>query len=243
MCIKGCNKQEEERETAKKLPDAKPKETKKPCPLAPCPPCPKYDSVDKTKNAKDYNCAGLALRTYTKVSNVSTYKAKLASGTKLKNCSGNCQKCQVKFWLWEWNDWRLEFKDLKGKVHHKIKMPKDFHTVSDRVDEKGNGPKTVYSTNGKRPLEGPNPPSHWRVKTGDEWTINKPSNEPIYMRLESTEIAAIAGLSKSDLYPGSKIKSGIDLRGLASIDNSKHYLKCFVRIDVEVQTCYCLDCT
>jgi hypothetical protein len=206
----------------------------------PCPPCPSYDSVDTSKELGSFNCAGLAHRTYTYLS-LDDAKKKLAAGTKLGSCAEKCTKCKVKHWLWEWHDWSLDFKDAKGRVVATMKMPPDFHTVSGRVDCDVNQPSSVYSKNGGRPLEGPSAPSHWRVKTGDEWTENAATNRPLYMALTPDQISK-AGISTSDLYSGSSIAKGVDMATGTDVEGSKHYLKCFARIDKETQTCYCLDC-
>jgi hypothetical protein len=168
-------------------------------------------------------------------------KANLATGTKLGSCSENCKACQVKHWLWEWDDWSLEFQDRNGKVFASNPMHWDFHTVSGRVGPDGSDPSAVYSKNGMRPVEGPAPPSHWRVKTGDEWTENDPSNRPLYMSMSPEEISNF-GLSAGDLYPGSGIAKGMDLKTNADVVSSKLYLKVVVNLKKEVQTCYCMDC-
>jgi hypothetical protein len=168
-------------------------------------------------------------------------KAKLAAGTKLGSCSDNCKACQVKHWLWEWEDWKLDFRDQKGNVIASQPMHPDFHTVSGRVGPDGGDPTGVYSKNGMRPLEGPSAPGHWRVKSGDEWTDNAPTNRPLYLSLSPADISKL-GLSADDLYPGSGIAKGADMRTWEDVDASKKYLKVVVNIKKEIQTCYCMDC-
>jgi hypothetical protein len=207
-----------------------------PCP---CPPCPRYDSVDSTRGLATYNCAGLALRTYAYV-DLSSLKSTL--GAALANCSGHCAACQVKFWLWEWDPWSLEFKDTQGRVVLRMSMPPDFHTVSGRCDCHGNDPSSVNSKNGSRPLEGPSAPSTWRVRTGDVWTENASTNRPLYYSLTATQISSISGLSASDLYLGSTISGGgVDIVTNADVQPGLRYLKCFVNI-ADRETCYCRSC-
>ncbi len=204
----------------------------------PCPPCPAYDSVDTSKTTSSCNCAGLALRTY---AYVGLADLKSALGAALKDCSTKCAACQVKFWLWEWDPWSLEFKDKKGKVWTQMKMPPDFHVVSGRCDNQGNDPGSIYSKNGRRPLEGPSSPSAWRVKTGDVWTENAPTNRPIYYLVTAAQIASTKGLDANDLYLGSTISSGMDLTTGKDVEAGERYLKCLVNI-TDVQTCYCKSC-
>ncbi len=225
----------------------------------PCPPCPKYDdSLDTSRDPSTYNCAGLAHRTYTFIGSIDEVKNKLAVGKKLENCSKLCQVCQVKHWLWELQKWRVEFRDRKGRVCHSIPMPaEDFHTVAGRTDNQGNDPKSIYSKNGYRPLEGPKPPLQWQLKTGDEWTENSPENRPLYFSVTDDEITRFdnyfkqqgekKGFAKSDLYSG--LKQGADLRtsqnsseNLKDVKADSYYLKGVINIEEEKLSCYCLEC-
>lgn len=205
-----------------------------------CPPCPAYDSVDTSKDLSTFNCAGLALRTYNyNVGSPAALKGIL--GQPLGNCSSQCTACQVKFWLWEWDPWSLEFKDTQGTVFFSVTMQPDFHTVSGRCDCGGNDPSSVYSKNGKRPLEGPSAPSSWRVKTGDVWTENDPANRPLYVSVPAAQISSIPNLSASNLYQGSTITTGKDMRTNSIVQPGVLYLKCFVKI-VDHESCYCKSC-
>ena len=208
-----------------------------PCPC-PCPPCPKYDSINAPSDLTSFNCAGLALRSY---SYVGLAVLKSALGAALGDCSQHCAACQVKFWLWEWDPWSLEFKDATGRVWVSRNMPSDFHTVSGRCDCHGNDPATVNSKNGKRPLEGPAPPSSWRVKTGDVWTENAPTNRQLCLSVSAAQISATPGLNASDLYLGSAISSGVDMNTGGDVQATQRYLKCFVKIS-DKQSCYCKPC-
>ncbi len=233
MCLTGCNSCSNPNAGDGGSPKATPPVV--PCP---CPPCPAYDSVDSSKGLSTFNCAGLALRNYAYVG-LSSLKSAL--GSALSNCSTHCAACQVKFWLWEWDPWSLEFKDTGGRVLARIPMGPDFHTVSGRCDCNGNDPGSVSSKNGKRPLEGPSAPSSWRVKTGDVWTENAPANRPLYRLVTAAQIAATPGLSATDLYLGSAISSGLDLVSGSDVQADKRYLKCFVNI-VDKESCYCKSC-
>ncbi|WP_133511167.1 LysM peptidoglycan-binding domain-containing protein [Candidatus Thiosymbion oneisti] len=208
------------------------------CKKKPCPPCPKYASVDTSKDSEHYNCAGLAHRTYTYMSDLKEVKKRLSAGTKLTDCSKKCSPCQVKHWLWELKDWKIEFKDKKGKVHLSTEsFPPDFHTVSGRCDCNGNDPTNVYSTNGERPLEGPKAPSDWRLKTGDPITENGPKNREVYIYMKS-----LLGPTSSDFYDGASISSGMDISTKSDVKAGFFYLKGFLKIISEIQSCYCFNC-
>jgi hypothetical protein len=195
--------------------------------------------VDTTKDLNTFNCAGLALRNYGYIG-LSSLKSTL--GAALGSCATNCPACQVRFWLWEWDPWSLEFKDTRDRVFARITMSPDFHTVSGRCDCHGAAPGTVYSKNGKRPLEGPRAPSAWRVRTGDVWTENAPTNRTLYRSVTAAQIAATPGLSAGDLYLGSSIAGGgLDMVTNTDIVPGGRYLKCFVNI-TDVESCYCRPC-
>lgn len=135
--------------------------------------CPKYQTVDRTKDVEQFNCAGLAHRTYTFIGDVNQVKQMLAVGRKI-DCSGKCSSCQVKHWLWEYE---LAIFDVEG--NRLTEWWRDFHTVAGLCDPEGNDPADVYSKNGKRPLEGPARGSSFRPPEKDQATRNDRSAQPM----------------------------------------------------------------
>lgn len=111
---------------------------------------------DPNKDRKTYNCVGLACRTYENQPDVDKFKNEyLKDARKLKNCSEKCKKCEIKFWLWEYE---LSIEDENGNLLNVRggNPHQDFHTVAGQSDCKtGADPTNVYSKNGPRPIHGP----------------------------------------------------------------------------------------
>jgi hypothetical protein len=118
----------------------------------------RWDKVDTAIDPKQYNCAGLAFRTYNVYENWKAIRDTLKEfqpkpGTKKDNC-------KVYFWFWLY---KLEYLTEDPAKGGKPKPPADqpnnlmvFHVVSARAKADGSAPKEVYSKNGtKGQLEGP----------------------------------------------------------------------------------------
>jgi hypothetical protein len=138
--------------------------------------CASYSGYDRSVDLNNYNCAGLALRTYQWHSPPSAvYDAIAVNFINPQSRSGNaCDAGEIKFWLWEYD---IHTEDDQ----HNVVNPtwQDFHIVAGRVDATGADPADVYSKNGKRPIYGPGTGPSFRPPARDRATVNDPSERPI----------------------------------------------------------------
>ena len=138
--------------------------------------CPPYASYDKTVDLKNYNCAGLAHRTYDFKSLTDT-KAALVKGSTVAAGTPCDHVGVVKHWLWEY-DIRME--DSSGNVL--VPTWQDFHTVGGPTD--GDPlPKDsdeYFTKNGARKVYGPGTAPSFKPVPKDQALTNDPSETPIY---------------------------------------------------------------
>ena len=132
--------------------------------------CPPYDGYSAAIALEQYNCSGLAHRTYIFTGLVAT-KAALALGTSIA-CAATCAAGKVKHWLWEYN---LRLQSTSGRTA----ASPDFHTVAGVSDSSGSDPSDVYSKNGKRPIYGPGTGPSFRPPARERATLSHPSEAPI----------------------------------------------------------------
>lgn len=100
-----------------------------------------------------FNCAGLATRTFDYMGVADLKQKFLSKGKMLADCTKECGKCQIKYWLWEYD---LAFEVTVGGAKQTSQPNRDFHVVAGKVSCKdGSDLKNVFSKNGKRPIKGP----------------------------------------------------------------------------------------
>jgi hypothetical protein len=142
-----------------------------------------YDSNFASAKLSDqliqtFNCAGLATRSFTFMGLNDLKLNYLTKGRPLKNCSEKCNKCQIKFWLWEY-DLHVEI-NVNGQIL-KSAPNSDFHVVSGRsscVD--GSDQVNVYSKNGARPVIGPGLGSNFKPALNEQRQSNDARASPLY---------------------------------------------------------------
>jgi hypothetical protein len=123
---------------------------------------------------RDYNCAGFAFKKFFWINKVPTQSI-LSGMKKLSSSSQKTSPYHYKFWFWDVNVSTRNV--LTGRSSA---ISSDFHIVGGQTDSKGEGPTSVMSKNGERPVEGPKPPLDWEVKTGpaiDQNGIVMPSHQ------------------------------------------------------------------
>jgi hypothetical protein len=113
------------------------------------------------KDEESFNCAGLALRTFTWINRDEVEE--VLGGFKLSNCSAACLPNSLKFWYWPYDASGTNLATgSTGKTH------KDFHIVGGQTDQNGMGPFKVLSKNGHRPIETAQSPKDWYPRTGPQ---------------------------------------------------------------------------
>jgi RHS repeat-associated protein len=127
-------------------------------------PCQAYAGYDDKIASENYNCAGLAHRTYTYIGRVADVKKLLEKGKKIE-CKEKCRPFQIKHWLWEFE---IHVEDAGFKTD----TWKDFHTVAGQTDKDGNDPEKVWSKDGKRPVKDDKKGPDWRPPAKEEATKN-----------------------------------------------------------------------
>jgi hypothetical protein len=128
--------------------------------------CPKYYKYDSKADISQYNCAGLAWRTYTDRGDIDAERTAASGGAAPAGKPG-----EVKHWFWEY-DLRLETDDgALTAAHH------DFHTVAGVVDKAGKDPDDVYTKNGYRPVFGPGTGPGFKPADRDRARSNDGSNK------------------------------------------------------------------
>ncbi len=132
--------------------------------------CSKYKGYDSSVSLTVYNCAGLALRTYTFIAPAADVRNAIAANFKPATGSGGAN--QVKFWLWEYT---VHTEDDKGKSLGA--SWDDFHIVAGLMGAKGKDPKDVYSKNGRRPVYGPGTGPGFKPAARERATSNDPSEK------------------------------------------------------------------
>lgn len=141
-----------------------------------------YDSNFASEKLPDeftqsFNCAGLATRTFVFLGLEQLQENYLSKG-KAIGCSEKCEKCQIKFWVWQYQitpEVNVNGKILKGET------AQDFHVVAGKVScEDGSDLKNVFSKNGKRPMIGPNLGSSFKPKDVEIATENTASAKPFF---------------------------------------------------------------
>jgi hypothetical protein len=128
--------------------------------------CPKYYKYDAKADVSQYNCAGLAWRTYDYRGDLDAERKAASAGSAPAGKAG-----EVKHWFWEY-DLRLETDDGR-----KTDASHDFHTVAGVVDKAGKDPDDVYTKNGARPVFGPGTGPGWKPPDRDRARSNDPSNK------------------------------------------------------------------
>jgi RHS repeat-associated protein len=130
---------------------------------------------DPTKNPADYNCVGLACRTYQYQGDLDKFKQFLATGRQLEKSSQRCKAGEIKFWLWVYE---LHFVNEKGNDVWPSQI--DFHTVAGQSNRRtGADPTNVYSKNGSRPIHGPGTGPSFRPPARERATENNMAERPI----------------------------------------------------------------
>jgi YD repeat-containing protein len=169
-----------------------------PCPLLAGPP-------DATKDAKEYNCAGLAFRSYVNIDGLAVARAleKKDVFRELKSCNDTCNRCEVKFWHWtidfetEWGYSGIFAVAGGGKIRQSNALKSrmrwsDFHIVSEQNLGAGAGPNVfnplAYSKNGHGPVEGPGKAASFRPK-GEVGSAL--SDEPVGYNKDSFSYAGV----------------------------------------------------
>ncbi|PWU19984.1 MAG: hypothetical protein C5B50_05050 [Verrucomicrobia bacterium] len=110
-----------------------------------------YAGYDQSKDISRYNCAGLALRTYSNIDPAQTVKQYIWSKHgQVRDPSLPAQEGQVKLWLWEYT---IHGEDASG--HRLTPDYPDFHIVGGRIGKGGTDPTNVFTKNGHRPVHGP----------------------------------------------------------------------------------------
>jgi RHS repeat-associated protein len=105
----------------------------------------RYNGYDKSIPVENYNCAGLAFRTYQWIG-LEDVKSILNAN----KIAGRGNEGDIKVWLWTYNVTMV----LKDGT--KLSTPSaDFHIVAGRLGSNGKDPINVYSKNGGRPIFGP----------------------------------------------------------------------------------------
>jgi hypothetical protein len=133
--------------------------------------CPPYFEWDRSKSVNDYNCAGLAFRTYDFRGDLAAERS-AATGFVAIPCGNSCRAGQIKHWFWEY-DLHLEAGGIRlTNDNH------DFHTVAGMFDPRGAEPTDVYTKNGHRPVHGPGTGGGFRPPASDQATSNDPSETP-----------------------------------------------------------------
>ncbi len=79
----------------------------------------------------------------------------------LKDPTAKTPPHHFKFWFWE-----VETTTMDRNTHDFTPVIKDFHVVGGQTDKHGDGPHTVMSKNGPRPVEGPKAPWEWEPRNG-----------------------------------------------------------------------------
>jgi hypothetical protein len=138
--------------------------------------CSSYSSYNSSIPVHNYNCAGLALRTYQFTSPPSAVINDIMTNFigPQTPAGDRCGAGKVKFWLWKYD---LHMEDDGGNIVSGT-WP-DFHIVAGQVDANGNDLTNVYSKNGKRPVYGPATGLSFRPPTRDRATSNDQSEQPI----------------------------------------------------------------
>jgi hypothetical protein len=141
------------------------------------PSCASYPGYDASKKLDTYNCAGLALRTYTYIPNASATTDTIGSlhpMAQSKSCESTCSAGQIKYWLWKYN---LDVVDAKKVVLQSY--GRDYHIVAGITDAQGKDPTNVYSKNGKRQVHGTGTGPSFRPPELVPALVNDPAETPI----------------------------------------------------------------
>ncbi|MCS6303121.1 MAG: DUF4157 domain-containing protein [Nitrospira sp.] len=138
--------------------------------------CSNYNGYDSSVSLRNYNCAGLATRTYQYISPPSAVYDSIMANFILPQtpAGGSCGAGAVKFWLWEYD---IHLEDDRGTVLSPNN--RDFHIVAGRTDPTGADPTDVYSKNGARRVYGPGNGPGFRPATRDRALSNDPSETPV----------------------------------------------------------------
>ena len=114
--------------------------------------------------------------------------------------------CDIIFVLWVLRPgkWGLRLADKNGLEVYRgpPETREDFHIVAGRLDNQGNVPATVYSTNGSRPLEGPKPIGDWAQITGTPSTTY-PDNKQRFILSSAVSAPGSAPYGFTDIPLGS----------------------------------------
>ncbi|HEX4953038.1 MAG TPA: DUF4157 domain-containing protein [Thermoanaerobaculia bacterium] len=146
--------------------------------------CSSYPGYDASVSLAQYNCAGLALRTYQWHSPPSAVISAMAANfiNPQSSARGSCAAGKVKFWLWEY---RIHLEDDQGNI-----LPQrdrngrvfthwsDFHIVGGRTDALGRDPAQVYTKNGARRVHGPGTGPSFRPAPRDRALSNDAAETP-----------------------------------------------------------------
>lgn len=138
--------------------------------------CNSYNGYDNSVDLMNYNCAGLATRTYQFIAPASAAIDSIVANflTPHTPISGGCGPAAVKFWLWEYD---LHLEDDQGTV---LAPPNsDFHIVAGMTDLTGADPTNVYSKNGRRRVYGPGSGSSFRPAARSRALSNNPQETPV----------------------------------------------------------------
>jgi hypothetical protein len=147
-----------------------------------CLKCPPYCSYNKSAKLDNYNCAGLAHRTYD-YKDITQTKAALAKGSNIV-CNTPCDRVgMVKHWLWEFDS---HIEDSSGKLfpwrgpNGMVTYWHDFHTVAGPTDGDpvAKDSDEFYSKDGARPVYGPGTGPSFQPLAKARATENNPRETP-----------------------------------------------------------------
>ncbi len=129
--------------------------------------CPAYYRYNASIPISEYNCAGLAHRTYVRMGRRYAFPYFSSPVVSRVSTSDTRNPGQVKYWVWNFDGSfeadghriRLVGRRLPGGGHHTSRTNRnprpDFHMVAGITDLQGNDPTDVYSKNGGRSVHGP----------------------------------------------------------------------------------------
>jgi len=116
---------------------------------------PNYPELPEPKDLpldKDYNCAGLAFRTFDYEMDTREEVRHFLEqhGRALNSCSDECKPYEEKCWFWEIDLYVYDAYTDELKGHY----PDEFHVVCGEAGRDGSDPEECISKDGPRPIEG-----------------------------------------------------------------------------------------
>jgi len=139
--------------------------TQQPSPTSPTPADPPAPDIPAGKQLKDFNCAGLALNTFTfgTPTDVQTELAK--RNCQVISCSTTCAAGKTKVWVWNWL--YSAYVQRPSGFWDRVREEKNFHIVSHPCEC-----NKCYAKTHEGPIRGPLDPASERPKSLELETIN-----------------------------------------------------------------------